>query len=653
MKNSFIVLLFWIISTSLFGQSFQRMAIPKGIYKLSAKGSIKSTKDIAAYCVDFSRAAPTKGVGYSNLLEGSAKVIFEGTNQIKTLKEAIKAGDISIEGTKWASVDAFLNSIDNTQRQFLSELIEIQSKPILNEIRSSPEYLKLNPLEKLQTERLIKVELSLKSFLQKNPEFINDTGNWSQLRLVNHTNNNITVRADKNLQVGTKTENVARSGLDDFDFKNGKYGESQIQERAWIQQTKDDYNRLKRIGEYEGKLPNDSDILNEAKSIFKKFQEKYDIETTGKLNKITEQKIIEIEKKLMDDFIMLDENPNNLNELSEVIEEYQKKYGIALEKTMNSETFQKLTTQKTELRQQLNSTVHNIERNELKDQIEIYKGIKNYSSKGVIANKEFLNNLSADVNYYVSVNGKYAPFQKSNISVKNVDGVEIKSYNTIKYEQDANVHLVTNEDLSIAIETLNKKLDWKYDLEEIAVFPITKNSDTRDLLKQEFGKKWIKTNLKSEKEIAKKLKKSKRKTVLVVGHIEDGFYVEGNFKISIEQLNKYAKEYNLNIFHLGCSSAMDGIGTTASINTLKTVDALISSVKENSNFKDFFLSFSTKGIGPDNLPVDLLVDANTFSNRGYAQFKVYQKGSIAGLATVGGGILLYYLLSDNENDNKE
>jgi hypothetical protein len=649
-----LYLFFKLDKVGLLGQSFQRMAIPKGIYKLSAKGSKYSAKDVAAYCVDFSRAAPTKGVGYSNLLEGSATVIFEGTNQVKSLKEAIRAGEISIEGTRWASVDAFLNSIDNTQRQFLSELIEIQTKPIIDEIRSSAEYLSLSPIERLQVERMIKEEFSLKSFLQKNPEFMNEAGNWSQLRLVNHTNHKITIRADKNLQVGTKTENIARRGLEEFDFKNGKYGEAQIQERAWIQQTKDDYNRLKRIGEYEGELPHDKDILNDAKATFKKFQEKYDLTITGELNEITERKIIEIENKIMDDFIILDENPNNLDDLGKAIGEYQKRNGLEVDNNLNIETLSKLTDQNDQLSQQLSSTIHNIGEKELREKIEIYKDIKKLNNKEAIADKEFLESLQSDVNYYVSIDGSYSPFQKSDVSIKNVEGVEIKKLETIRYTEDANVHLILDEDLPSTIETLNKKLDWNYDLNEISIFPFTKNSDTRELLKGEFGKNWIKSSLKSEKEIAKRLRKSKRKTILTVGHIENGFYVENGIRIiSLETLNKYAKMYNLNIFHLGCGTAIEGVGTTASINTVKTVDALISSIKTNDNFKDFFLGFSKKGIGPDNTPVDLIVDGTTFSDKGYAQFKAYQKGSIIGAATAGGGILLYYLLSDEETNNEE
>jgi len=604
------------------------MAIPKGVYRLGPKGASKSVKDIAAYCVDFSRPAPTKGINYNNLLDGSASVIFEGTNQIISLKEAITSGKVSIEGAQWASIDDFIDYF-----------------------RKSPEYLTLTDEEKASAE-LFEL-LPMEQALRDNPSLLAEIPNWTQLKIVNNSTSPIRIEAASNMQFGTPSEKIARGGLKDFDFKGGKYGEADIQERAWIQQTKDDYNQLKLIGEYEGEIPKDQDILNEAKSTFRKFQEKNSIKVTGELDEITEQKIIEIKNKLLDDYNMLNQNPNNLTELSEVIGEYQSRNGLIVDKNMNSETVQKIAELKKELTNQLESTIHGVEGKNIIEQINTYKGIKKLKNQQSVADVEFTNALNSDLNYYVYVNGNYKPFLKSNISISNTEGKEIKNLKTIRYHSESNVHLILDDDINKSIETLNKSLDWNYDLNEITIFPITKNADTRNLLKDKFGKNWIKSNLKSEKKVAKKLRKSKRKTVLIVGHIENGHFVEGDFKISLDALNDYAKEYNLNIFHLGCSTAeVTGTGTMASINTYKTVDALISSVKEHNNFKEFFLDFSRKGIGADNLPVDLLVDGNTFSDKRYTKFKLYQKGGIAGMATLGGGVLLYYLISDDDDETE-
>jgi hypothetical protein len=178
----------------------------------------------------------------------------------------------------------------------------------------------------------------------------------------------------------------------------------------------------------------------------------------------------------------------------------------------------------------------------------------------------------------------------------------------------------------------------------MTVFPITENSDTRILLDEQYGKNWIRSSLKNEAEVERKIKRCKRETLFVVGHIEHGCYVEGDFKISIDRLNELAGKYNLNIFHLGCTTAENGgNGTTAAINTYHTVDALVSTIKKHSRFKDFFLDFSNQGIGPEKAKVNLLIDANTFSDKGYAAFKMYQRGGAVVAATSGGAILWYYL----------
>lgn len=638
-----------ISATILNAQSYQRMAIPRGVYNLSPN----SAKAVSAYCVDFTRDAPTNGIAYNNLLEGSATVVYEGINQTKTLAEAIKAGDISIEGTYWQSSSAFLRSMDRIKREQFEELLNTRLTQFLDIIRNTPEYLQLPSIEKSILENRIAREFTLYSFLEKNPELWQNTGNWSQLKLINHTNSNISIQAEINLQLGTNSETIASIGLQDFDFRSSEYNKAEIQEKAWIQQTKNVYNRLKRIGEYQGDIPSDKIILSEAKSMIQNFQEKYGLESTGKLENLDEKKIVEIENNLMEEFRLLNESPDKIENLGTVIENYQTKNNLAVTGNMNSETFQQISNQKESISLKLRSTIHNIDDKNLSESIDTYKQIKKLKNKETIIDNEFITSLNTDSKYYIFIDGDYKSFEKSDINITNADGIETKKLKTIRYDSEANVHLILDDKIDLKIEILNKKLDWNYDIDEITILPLTKNKDTRDLLEKEFGKNWIKTNLKTEKEVAKKLKKCKRKTVLTVGHIENGYFVEGDFRISIDALNKYAKEFNLNIFHLGCSTAVIGeVGTASSINTYKTVEALITTIKENNNFKNFFLKFSTKGIDPNGHAVNLLIDENTISNKDFIQFKLIQKASIAGTATITGSILLYYLLSDDDDEKK-
>src|SRR5690554_2619002 len=94
-----ILILFLFAVNTSFSQSFQRMAIAKGTYNLTAGGS----SNVTAYCLDYSRKAPTGGMNYGNILSGSSQAVVEvasasGNVTKMSLDDAVSKGYIGIEG---------------------------------------------------------------------------------------------------------------------------------------------------------------------------------------------------------------------------------------------------------------------------------------------------------------------------------------------------------------------------------------------------------------------------------------------------------------------------------------------------------------------------------------------------------------------------
>src|SRR5680860_408939 len=110
-----LILLLFSVNTS-FGQSFQRMAIAKGTYKLSARGSSKVT----AYCLDYSRKAPTGGMNYGSILSGGSQAVVEvasasGGNVTRmSLDDAVSKGYVGIEGA---------NVFEGKGKEILTEIV--------------------------------------------------------------------------------------------------------------------------------------------------------------------------------------------------------------------------------------------------------------------------------------------------------------------------------------------------------------------------------------------------------------------------------------------------------------------------------------------------------------------------------------------------
>ncbi|WP_397445968.1 hypothetical protein [Polaribacter sp. R77954] len=405
-------------------------------------------------------------------------------------------------------------------------------------------------------------------------------------------------------------------------------------------------DRLYKVRDIEKELLSDLNFLNQNPKKIKKIDdliqdfEKRNTDIENLKTYIDEEKT-KIKKK----FELIGEGDNNTS-IEDILLNFQKKYDdIQLTKKFDNATSNKIDKIEEEFKNKLNKTIADSSDKTIEEQIKIFKEVNNLKNNTIIIDKELKSFLDSNNNTIVFVDGKYQNFANSNVGIKNTSGVEIKKLNTIQFKENYNLHILKEDNLGNTLDELNKNLDWDYNLNEIAILPLTKNNETLNLFKNSPKQSWIKSKLRSEKEIARKIKRNKRKTVITVGHIEDGFYVEGDFKIALTKLNEIAKANKVNIFHLGCSTAALGDGTATAINTYKTVNALIPSIKNNKNFKNFLLDFSTKKIGPNNTAVDLVLSADTFSNKGFAKMVMYQKAA-AGTATLGGGLLIYYIINN-------
>ena len=220
----------------------------------------------------------------------------------------------------------------------------------------------------------------------------------------------------------------------------------------------------------------------------------------------------------------------------------------------------------------------------------------------------------------------------------------IKSQNTIQ-----TVRLNTESNVHVRIEGYNmqkekylaEQLNWEYGLDEIVILPLTTNRATKTYLTKHLYKSSIPQKPNSIEDVSLLLKPHQRKTIFVVGHVENNHYVMGNIKISISELNRTARLHNQNIFHLGCNTAkMSKAGTIGKINTLKTVKALDESMSGTSNFRDLLYNLSKQKIGPGDTNVDFLIDVDVFKNRGFLVYQIMHQAATDALI-IGAGAGAY------------
>lgn len=379
--------------------------------------------------------------------------------------------------------------------------------------------------------------------------------------------------------------------------------------------------------------------LTDLKSI------KNDLEQTGFEISDFSLFISESKSQIKREFNLIGENLDKLDNLKIITKKFQAKHSLNTTGSFDYMTKQKVAEIEKEIGSLLESSIDDIEKYSLSEQIGIYKKNKGLKNQEIVADHEFIESLKSNKYYYINISNQYEAFLKSKFKVEGLGGNSIKVINSIKFREGSNVYVSLEGNAKDAILKLKKNMNRVYHPDEITILPFVKNTDTKRILNNTFKKNWIKVNFYSNKNISKKIAKNKRKTIFTVGHIENGYYVEeGNELISIAELNKLARDNNISMFHFGCSTAEFNSGTSSAINTKNTVEALIPSINNNNNIQDMFLELSNQPIGPNRKVVKLLIDSESFQDHGYMKIKTLSENTeLAGDFTlVVGGVLGWY-----------
>ncbi|WP_298541891.1 hypothetical protein [uncultured Aquimarina sp.] len=207
-----------------------------------------------------------------------------------------------------------------------------------------------------------------------------------------------------------------------------------------------------------------------------------------------------------------------------------------------------------------------------------------------------------------------------------------------------------------SIDFIKKRLNSrKYLQEEVEIISLVKDNATNKVLKQNFPQNHTTFDLLSLRNLVKKLKTNKKKSVIVLGHIEGEKFVTslGNgrsFTIGLEDLKKLGDDLDVNIFPMGCNSGLSqnitGIGNK--FNSIDALNRLKPAVEKNSSIMDMLKDLA----GND---FKIIIDDIPFQNRGYLEAKLHRENREAGVAVIAGiGItgLVVYALSENEDQDK-
>jgi len=277
-----IALSIWLFATSYGnGQSFQRMAVAKGVYKLPAGG----TQKITAYCLDYTRSAPAMGMNYGNLLTGgaSAKVRF-GTDgaTVMPLRDAIAEGHITVEG---ASV------LDGRGLEILKAMsVETTDPTVRREINEM-----ITAWPTLPKEQQREVESGLASMLPFG-------GDHTGLSFKNNTGQPAQIFLNENIQLGSVGESQPVTGVERLKLLSNPRNLDEhdaYNKEVWKHYTEQQQASFKTLGEYRGPIDGNGERLAEA---CRSYQAKHELPATGEFDPKTEKHLqnalSELDRKL-------------------------------------------------------------------------------------------------------------------------------------------------------------------------------------------------------------------------------------------------------------------------------------------------------------------------------------------------------------------
>lgn len=581
MKQKLTTLIFIIILSNLaFSQSFQRMAISKGSYKLSAKGSSKVT----AYCLDYSRKSPKGGMNYENVLSGGGQAVVEivssaGDLTRMTLDDAVRKGYVGIEGA---------GVLEGKGKEMLTGIVK-EAKSRGEDVTEFKNLLgkwdELSIREKTEVENLLSEMLGLAG-----------DGNHTAMKFVNKTDNKIEIKLDENLQIGSQSEKTPVANIEKLSLSPDAAKQDEIQrEIVWIARESENLETLRKIGFYDGKTNVTTNNFENIKKIYKDIQSKnnlrYSEETFGVFDEGMETWAKKQEGKIRTDL-----NDIGLNgDFDNVVRQYQKFKG---EKQTGK--FSKT------LRESLKS--------------DIDKGIF-ISKKGDVYDTKTLKTPTGQERMFVMKPNLYVKFKNKN-----------------------------------SIDVIKRRLNSrKYLQEEVEVISLVNDDATNTILKQNFPENHLSFDIPSMKGLVKKLKANKKKSVVVVGHIEGKDFVTPlangeKFKISLEDLKRLGDDLDVNIFPMGCNSGFHGTGLGNKFNSIDALNRLKPAVENNTTVMGMLEDLS----GND---LKIIIDDIPFQEKGYLQAKIQRENTKAGVATIVGGgaagVIIYVASGDEEEEDKK
>jgi hypothetical protein len=572
-----LILFLFSVNTSIC-QSFQRMAIAKGTYKLSARGSSKVT----AYCLDFTRNAPTGGMNYGNILSGGSQAVVEvasvsGNVTRMSLDDAINKGYVGIEGA---------NVFEGRGKEMLTEMA---SEARLRGESSRELDLMLwqwddmTNLEKAEVENQMALALGLSG-----------EGNHTALRFVNKTSNEIEIKLENNLQLGSNSERTALKGIDNLGLSSDAARQDAIQrEIVWATRESQNLETLKKLGFYEGQTNVTKYDFEDVKMIYKDIQNKNDLRSSGEYYGVFDESMENWAKQQQRKLESELEEIGFVGDFDSAIKSYQKFKGAR-----QTGNFSK------SLKQSLKA--------------DIQKGIY-VSKRGDVYNTKTLK----------TPNGKEKVFI-------------IKPNLYIKFTNKNSIDLIQTK--------LNSR---KYLQEEVEVISLVRDDATNGVLKQNFPNNHLAFEVPSMRGLIQKLKANKKKSVVVVGHIEGKEFVTPlangkEFRVSLEDLKRLGDELDVNIFPMGCNSGFQGTGLANKFNSVDALNRLKPAVENNKTVMGMLEDLT----GND---LKVIIDDIPFKDRGYLQAKIQREITEAGVAVIIGagaaGLIIYSSLGDDEEDN--
>lgn len=253
-----------------------------------------------------------------------------------------------------------------------------------------------------------------------------------------------------------------------------------------------------------------------------------------------------------------------------------------------------------------------------------------------------------DINKTIYLKGK--SFNKeiaSHVSILEHNGKKVIA---VKHKDNKNIFIKYNYENIRNLKEFDSHLkNRRYIPEEMKVISLVKDSKTNRYIDNNFSNNRIKYDFK--KTLREALKSEKRKSIFILGHIENGSFVTRKngkiiFEFNLNQIKTLEAELNINIFALGCNSGYYlPHGMKNSINSLDAVKRFHIALKNKNNhtIADFLNDFTGKGF-------DIILGQKPFPDLGYIRFKTYKRSAIIGAMTVGGGYIIYYIYN-SKNDN--